>query len=632
MPPARHANLLDQAIAHHRQGRLAQAGALYAQIQRADTANFAAFHLGGLIALQLERAADALPQLKTAARLDPRHALNHHCLGTALLKLGQRPEAEAAFLRSLQLEPKNGEAWGNLGALRVQQGKLAEAEDAYRKGLACNAKDATLWNGLGSVRLLSGDPLEALRCQEQALTLDAKHPQAQVGRAQALFQLNETAEAERAFSNHLAAHPRDLVAASQRLLCLNYLDSLSPEQVAREHFAFGRLAAAVVGAGATGTPSPTPPATRVRVGFVSPDFRRHSVATFLEPLLATLDRSRFELTLYHDHFAEDVVTRRFKALADRWRPVVGLDDATVARLVRDDAIEVLVDLCGHTGFNRMGLFARRVAPVQVTYLGYPNTTGLATMDFRFVDDVTDPEGEGDSHYSEKRIRFSPCAWAYLPPAEAPEPGRVPDGRVRFGSFNAANKLSPATLRCWAALLREVPEATLLLKSSGMVPERMRARAAEAGIPLDRLEILGPTAGIAEHLALYRTLDVALDPFPYNGTTTTCEALWMGVPVVTLYGDRHAARVGASLLSAIGRKDWIAYSEPEYIALAASLIKGASAQSSGASTASGLRGAALRETVRNSRLLDHLGQARAFENALLSCLRERLPQHHGLTPQ
>jgi protein O-GlcNAc transferase len=622
MPPARIANLLDQAIAQHRQGRLAQAAALYAQIQRADTGGFAAFHLGGLVALQLERPGEAIAQLKAAARLDPRHALNHHCLGTAHLKVGNRAEAEAAFLRSLQLEPKNGEAWGNLGALRVQQGKLTEAEEAYRKGLACNGKDAGLWNGLGSVRLLRGDPLEALACQDRALGLDARHPQAQVSRAQALFQLNETSEAERAFAAHLAAHPKDLVAASQRLLCLNYLDSLSREQVAREHFAFGQLAEQVVGLAAKKPPTPAEAQARVRVGFVSPDFRQHSVTYFLEPMLAHLDRGRFEVTLYHDHFAEDHATLRLKGLADRWRPILGLSDDTVVRQVRDDAIDVLVDLCGHTGFNRMGLFARRAAPVQVTYLGYPNTTGLATMDFRLVDPISDPLGAEDAVYREMRIRFSPCAWAYQPPQEAPDAGRIRDGALRIGSFNAANKLSSATLRCWAALLREVPGSVLLLKSSGMVPERMRARAAEAGIPPERLEILGPTSGIAEHLALYRTLDVALDPFPYNGTTTTCEALWMGVPVVTLHGDRHAGRVGASLLTAVGRTDWIAYSESEYIRLAATL-----ATETGPAVE---RGPALREAMRSSRLLDHTGQARAFGDALLDCIGRGRMHPEGTT--
>jgi predicted O-linked N-acetylglucosamine transferase (SPINDLY family) len=330
--------------------------------------------------------------------------------------------------------------------------------------------------------------------------------------------------------------------------------------------------------------------------------------------LQHLDPTEYEIFLYHNHAKVDAVSERLRTQAKSWKNLVGQTNETATKILRADQLDIAIDLAGHTGFNRLASFAQRVAPVQVTYLGYPNTTGLKAMDFRFVDSVTDPEGVDDGYYTEKRIRFSECGWAFSPPAHAPEPARDGDATLTFGSFNNPAKLSSATLRVWGRLLKETPSARLLLKGTGLTnPETrgvMENKLQRAGIDLARVDFMDRTPNLASHLEIYHRVDVALDPFPYAGTTTTCEALWMGVPVVTLAGDRHAARVGASLLTAIGHPEWIARSEDEYLEIAKVLATDVARRDA-------MR-ASLRSEMSHSLLLNHRDQAKRFGAALRAC--------------
>jgi predicted O-linked N-acetylglucosamine transferase (SPINDLY family) len=255
--------------------------------------------------------------------------------------------------------------------------------------------------------------------------------------------------------------------------------------------------------------------------------------------------------------------------------------------------------------------------VQITWLGYPDTTGLRAMDCRFVDAITDPVGEAEPFHTEQLVRFAPTAWIYQPPLDSPEVAPVPctaGAPVTFGCFNNFAKVSDSTLRGWARVLASVPQSRLLLKGHGLaepaLAATLRARLALLGVGQERIELLGRTPGVAEHLALYARVDVALDTFPYHGTTTTCEALWMGVPVVTLAGDRHAARVGVSLLTAVGRREWIARDWDDYVAIAAALAKDAAGRAAWRQS--------LRGEMRRSALLDHAGQAARFGNAVRQC--------------
>jgi protein O-GlcNAc transferase len=286
-----------------------------------------------------------------------------------------------------------------------------------------------------------------------------------------------------------------------------------------------------------------------------------------------------EVFCYAEVKRPDIITGDLRRLADRWLVTVGLSDDELAERIRADGIDILVDLAGHTANNRLRLFARKPAPVQVTWLGYPNTTGLEAIDCRLVDAVTDPVGEADAWASETLVRLEGGFLCYGALKDAPEP-TVPrclkTGTVTFGSFNNPAKLSAATLEIWAKLLSRLPHARLLLKGEPFADEATRAlflaRLGERGVAAERVELVAWLPNATAHLAFYHQVDIALDPFPYNGTTTTCEALWMGVPVVTLRGDRHAGRVGASLLTQIGLTDLIANSVEEYLEIAVALAR------------------------------------------------------------
>ena len=349
------------------------------------------------------------------------------------------------------------------------------------------------------------------------------------------------------------------------------------------------------------------------MGYVSPDFRRHSVAYFIEPLIARHDRDAFEVYCYSNVLTPDSMTRHLMGLSDSACHIVAMSDGEAADRVRADGIDILVDLAGHTAGGRLGLFALKPAPVQVSYLGYPNTTGLAAIDWRITDIHADPPGNGDEFHSERLARLPRTFLCFQPPADAPAiqpPPSIESGRITFGSFNTLPKVTPEVVGAWAQLLHRVPGSRLLLKASGLTDAAGRGRLlgefAQHGIDEDRLTLLGKVGDFNAHLARYHEMDIGLDPFPYNGTTTTCEAVWMGVPVVSLAGDRHAGRVGASVLANLGLEELIATSIDEYLAIAADLA---------ADTA---RLGMLRETMRArvvaSPLRDETGFSREVEHA------------------
>ncbi len=323
------------------------------------------------------------------------------------------------------------------------------------------------------------------------------------------------------------------------------------------------------------------PTRRLRIGFLSSDFRTHSVAYFVAPLLhgvkantadAGYDAVCFALTSTPD----DPMTQALRVHASEWHDVGLANDAALDRMIREARIDVLVELGGHFGGNRLGAVARKPAPIIVTAIGYPNTTGLASVDLRLVDSITDPPGS-ESLSTEKLLRLDPSFLCYAPPVDAPEPRYpAPDRPLTFGSFNAIAKIGDACCDLWAHAMRAVPEARLLLKTKALADDAAReallARLARAGITADRIELIPSTATVAEHLALYQRIHIALDTYPYHGTTTTCEALWMGVPVVSCVGDRHASRVGKSLLTNVGLPEYAATDFAQFAAICAHFAK------------------------------------------------------------
>ena len=523
--------------------------------------------------------AEAARLLTRTIEREPDNPETHYNLGVVLAALGRHAEAEASYRRGLALRPGSVDGHNNLGVLLEQVGRYDEAEACYRQAMALSPEHAHPLNNLGVLLKEEGRLAEAIETHRRAILLDPALP---------------------------AAH-------SNLLYTLNYDEATSPQALFAEHEAWGRRHGAPFATDGTRFANPAEPGRRLRVGYVSGDFRHHSVAFFVEALVGAHDKREVEVFLFANDARSDAATERLKRHADHFVPIYNLPDDLAAAQIRDRGIDVLVDLSGHTSGNRMMLFARKPAPVGLTWLGYPATTGLATIDGRITDAVADPPGDADRLHTERLIRLDGGFLCYRPldqaGAVAPLPARGA-GHITFGSFNNRAKLSPRTIATWAEIMRRTPNARLLLKATQFkdagTRERCRDAFVAAGVAGERIEILPPLRDAADHLALYGRVDIALDPLVYNGTTTTCEALWMGVPVVTLRGDRHAARVGASILTTTGLTALIAETTDDYVDIATQL---ASEPDALAEVRAGLR-----ERMRGSPLCDTARFARAMERA------------------
>jgi predicted O-linked N-acetylglucosamine transferase (SPINDLY family) len=549
-------------------GERARARQAFSQALAADPAYAGAhYNLANLLASQDDTEA-ALAAYDRALELVPDHldALNNK--GNLLQRMGYLTEAAACFSRLLAREPEHPTAQVNAATLLLQQGELAAAQRMLEKAVARQAENAVALNNLGRVLQLRGQTSAAIEKLEAAIALAPDYAEALANLANCLSESGRAPEALPLLERAEAIDPQNAAIASNRLFTSNYVDGLSPTEMRDLHLEWGRRFARPPAAPMAPTPIGRR-GERLRLGFVSPDLRWHSVSFFLEPLLA--GKTDFDAILYAELARPDDKSARLRGLADGWRDTIGRPPEAVARAVRDDGIDILIDLAGHSAGNRLDVFALQPASTQITWLGYPNTTGLGTIGWRITDAIADPPGY-EAHTSEKLIRLPDGFLSYLPPAEAPAPPRTAPSAggkpVTFGSFNNIAKLSERTIRLWSAVLRAVPGSRLMLKSRALADLQTAAalkhRFADAGIAADRLHFQGSRSSVAEHLAAYAEIDIALDTVPYNGTTTTFEALWMGVPVVSLAGDRHAARVGASILSHLNLGALLAHDEGDFV--------------------------------------------------------------------
>jgi len=555
-------------LALQEQGRPAEAEDVLRRVlvRHPDHVN-ALYNLGNLLGA-CGRPEEAIAVYRRAVALAPDFAEAHANLGAALRTCGRYEEALTALRQAVALTPTLPGLYTHLGAAQQALGRIDEAVAHYRRALERTPDDPDGLYNLGSCLKSQAHLGEAEQLLRRALALAPEHAEARLNLGNVLRAQGRVDEAIRQYRAVLRAAPDHRAAHSNLLLALNYAPMHTPEAVYAEHCAWAEQH--------TGPLPPRPRirhdgSRRLRIGYVSPDFREHSVAYFIEPVLRSHDRSRFTVFAYAQVPRPDATTERLRACVDTWHDVTRMNDAAVADRIRADAIDVLVDLAGHTGDNRLGVFGQRPAPVQISYLGYPNTTGLAAMDYRLTDAHADPENESDPCYSETLIRLDPCFLCYRAPAESPGVAPPPNqqkGAITFGSFNALPKLTEEVLATWAEILRRVPGARLLLKSpsfeDAQTRERYRRLFDAAPLARERITLHGFVPDTAAHLALYHEVDIALDPFPYNGTTTTCEALWMGVPVVSLAGRRHAARVGLSILTQVGLADLCAETKAAYI--------------------------------------------------------------------
>lgn len=597
-----------------------------------------ALHLAAVLCLETGHAAEALTYADRLIALSAADADAHLLRGQALRGLGRFSEALAAFTHVGTLRPPDAILHFNLGLLHHRAGRLAESEAAYRAALALDQANAATWNNLGLLLDDAGRPEDArtsfltsislapdvsathnnlgaalagqgryaaaAAAHEKALEIDPRNIAARINLGVAQLEQGAVDDARRTFDAALAQGPLNRDAADNRLYLDVYTET-DPARICARHRGWGHELNSIV--------SPSTPVAHkpLKVGYVSADFRRHSVSFFVEALLRHHDPRAVTVFCYSDVARPDPVTARLKPLVPQWRDVAGWEDERLRSLIRDDGIDVLVDLSGHTSGNRLTMFSRRAAPVQVSALGYPATTGVVAMDYRLCDAITDPPGS-EAFSTEQLLRLH-ALHCFTPATDAPAPSQLPAltrGYVTFGSFNKLAKISDATVRLWASVLTAVPGARLVLKTKPLVEEETRsalaARFAAHGIAPDRLDLRGWQPGDAGHLAAYGDVDIALDTFPYNGTTTTCEALWMGVPVVSLAGRGHAARVGASLLTSAGLRAWCAASGKEFRDFAADAARDLAQLAE-------LR-AGLRDQLRASRLCDGISYTRDVESA------------------
>ena len=601
--------------------------------------------------LQSGRYEEAITHYQRALSLHPGLAAVHHNLGWALLQLERDDEACASLERTIVLQPEHVDAHLNLGLVLLKQGRFEEAIAVNRRALAIRDDLVAAHLNIAFAQHSLGRREDALAGYRQAIAVDPSHPRPHYNMGCILLDLGRTDEARACFQRALDNDPRYALALlnlgvswqsigeheqaagyfeearrhapdspsvwSTLLLAMNYRE-LNADELLSAHRAYAERFEDPQRDSWRAHDNDRTPERRLRIGYVSPDLRRHSVAYFMEPVLSHHDRERFEVYAYYCGSKRDDVTERLLGMTDVWVDCHAWSDERLAERIRADRIDILIDLAGHTRDNRLPVFARRPAPVQVTWLGYPGTTGLSAMDWRLCSAETDPEG-AERWHSERLYRLK-SLWCYrprgdeAPPRGGASPALSRGGEVWFGSMNNLAKVSAETIRAWSRILKEVPGSRLVMTSvpEGEARRRVTERFAAEGIGEDRLLLHGrlPDEGYREVLD---GLDLALDPFPYNGTTTSCETLWRGIPLVSLVGDRSVSRSGYALLKAVGLEELAAADVDGYVQLAVSLARDLDRLTA-------LR-AELPERFARSVLRDEAGFARDLEAAYRAMWRQ-----------
>jgi len=483
--------------------------------------------------------------------------------------------AQLLFEDVLELNPEHADALHFLGLTGQRIRDLGFAMEYFERSIAARPGDAVFHNNLGSVLVQAGRTEEAAVFFRKALEID----------------------------------PNLNIAHINLIFVMVLLESARPEEVYAEHVAWAKIHADPLLAQAKPHNNSRDPERRLRLGYLSADFRQHALSYFIEPALARHDSVAFEVFCYHSGRIVDDVTRRLARHVDHWHEIIDLDDEQAAELIRREGIDILVDLSGHLRDNRLMVCARKPAPIQLTYLAYPNTTGMSAMDYRITDPVCDPPGATERFYRETLVRLPRCMWCYQPRADMPAVFMSPaqkSGRVTFASMNGVSKVTTRMLSLWGRILGEVPGSHIVLTT---VPEQGRARIrdvlAQAGVAAERIS-MHDRVPTKDFWAFYAGIDIMLDTFPMNGGTTTCEALWLGVPVITRSGDIFQSRAGLSILGSLGLDDLVAGSDEGYVRIAVDLARDSARLAA-------LR-AGLRERMRASPLTDARGYARDLESA------------------
>ncbi|MBD3344380.1 MAG: tetratricopeptide repeat protein [Chitinivibrionales bacterium] len=637
--------ILKEALSYHQQGNFDKAEAAYRCILNEQPDNADALHLLGLIEYQRgndnsaigliaravffsperpvyhfnlaniyaagNKASEALSHYRTVVELDPRNADAFFRMGNMYRKKGLFSNALSCYRSAVAIRPDFIEAINNIGAAHKILGMYPQAVSWFKKAAELQPHNAECRNNLGMAFVDCGRTEEAITCFRTALHLKPTLVPAYVNLGKELMLQGNLDDALECFNRAVKYNPDHYIAHDNLLICKNYMPSHSPPELYSEHLLWTHSHAVKIRGEFKAKQKPAS-SRRLRIGYISPDFYHHPVANFMIPVLRNHNHVQFEVFCYSDVKIQDRITHNLKGYADTWRDTISLSDQELTSLITDDGIHILIDLTGHLANNRLLTFARKPAPLQISYLGYPCTTGLSEIDYYLTDEIADPAGQ-EENYTEDLVRLENCFCCYEPSVEAPGIGPLPAknaGFVTFGSLHNLARLNSDILELWSRVLHETPSSRLLIFRTNMTSataKRLQAFFTRRGIENNRIRPVDSCDG--NYLSMYNKIDIALDTFPWSGHTTACEALWMGVPVITLTGDRHAGRMVSSVVSSLGMSFLAAESKDQYVAKAKQL-------SENIGNLEEIR-RSLRERMSKSLLCDGIQFTGNFEKTLLS---------------
>ncbi len=513
---------------------------------------------------------EAIVNFQKALNLNPNllHAYNY--LGNALQEKKQFDEAITYYQKAVQINHDDPTAYMNLGILYQNIKQHDESIKNFKKVIELHPNLSLAYDYMGLSLAFQGKLEQAYLSYQSSLRLNPNSMMSLVNLGNLITRQGHLEEAEGYYKRAIQVYPHRYEPCAALLMNMLYNPRYNVQTIYSENSRIMRKFAEPLSANIKKHLNECISNRKLRIGYVSPNFNRHPVAYFIEPIIALHNREKYEVFCYSDVQISDEITDRIISSTDQWRNIDRISDEKADFLIRKDKIDILIDLAGHTANNRMLLFARKPAPVQVTYMGYPGTTGLSTIDYKIVDKYTDPPGTTEKYYSEKLIRLPESFVCYQPDKKSPTVDRLPalvNGHITFGSFNNLAKISIEVFGIWSRILETLPNACLILKDSSLTDKRtcqyIKNMFTERGINPQRI-ILESWEESPKHLEAYNRIDIGLDTFPFNGLTTSCEAMWMGVPVVTLSGIAYASRAGVSLLSNVGLKELIANTQAEYV--------------------------------------------------------------------
>jgi len=567
---------LREAIALHRAGRSKQAEQHLRDHLRSRPDDHAALHLLGTIAHESGRPEEAVKWMRKSIRSAPSQPQYYVNLAAVLGRMGKHEESLTNLLNARKLAGSIPELHSNLGVTLEALGRIPEAASSYRTAIQLRPSYPEAHFNLANVLGRMGRFHEAAGEYRQALRLRPQYAKAFDGLGGCASELGDIEEAAACHRKVVEHDPTNAAARSTLLYLLHFHPAVDAPTLWREHQEWDRLICQPVRATLRPHENDRSPDRKLRVGYLSPDFREHTVPHFVTAALENHDPRQFELFCYSDVEKSDAITSRLRTMVEHWTDVRGKDDQTVEALIREDRIDILIDLRGHGGGNRLPLFCRKPAPIQVNMVGYFDTTGLSTMDYRVTDAYQDPPGQTEHLHSENLVRIAPSCWCYTPADNPPvlqPPPALKNGYITFGSLNKIIKTSRACVQAWVKVLAAVPGSRLMVSVASDESARIvRQRLIDMGLPGERLILVGKTQTDWQYLERFNEIDIALDTFPFNGITTTCDGLWMGVPLVSLAGRTSVSRAGRSILHAANLPE-LATDDPESFARVAADLAG-----------------------------------------------------------